>query len=31
MILCEGFARILLTFAPFGVVGVVAMWIATRK
>lgn len=30
-ILTEGFGRIFMTFAPFGVVGVVAMWIATRK
>jgi hypothetical protein len=31
LIIAEGFGRIFLTFAPFGVVGVVVMWVATRK
>ena len=31
LILCEGFTKILMTFAPFGVAGVVVMWIATRE
>jgi hypothetical protein len=30
-VLAEGFGRIFMTFAPFGVVGVVVMWIATRE
>jgi hypothetical protein len=30
-ILAEGFARIFMTFAPFGVAGLVVMWITTRK
>ena len=31
LILAQGFTKIFLTFAPFGAVGAVAVWIATRK
>ena len=31
LVLAEGFGRIFLTFAPFGVAGLAVMWVATRK
>ena len=31
LIICEGFGRIFLTFAPTVAVGAVVMWITTRK